>query len=60
VWRDQVRVSPELANILDRMVRCHFGGRYQSATEALSALQSLAPPATITKFFNMLTKLFHI
>ncbi|PLZ96846.1 serine/threonine protein kinase [Fischerella thermalis CCMEE 5268] len=44
VWRDQARVSPELANILDRMVRYHFGGRYQSAESALQALRQISHP----------------
>jgi len=41
VWRDQVQVSPELASILDKMVRYDFRQRYPSATEALAALKSL-------------------
>jgi eukaryotic-like serine/threonine-protein kinase len=41
-WRDHApQVSPELAIILDRMVRYDFRVRYQTATEALLALQTL-------------------
>ncbi|WP_375510472.1 protein kinase [uncultured Nostoc sp.] len=41
IWRNQVQVSPQLADILDRMVRYHFGQRYQSAPTALQALTNL-------------------
>ncbi|NEU79209.1 serine/threonine protein kinase [Nostoc sp. UIC10630] len=40
LWRDQVQVSDALANILDTMVRDRYNQRYQSATEALQALNS--------------------
>ena len=42
-WRPWAQVSPELANILDKMVRYHFNDRYQSASEALQALRALTP-----------------
>lgn len=35
------QVSPELATILDRMVRYHFRDRYQTAIEPLQALEEL-------------------
>ncbi|MEH1833896.1 MAG: serine/threonine-protein kinase [Nostoc sp.] len=41
IWRDQARVSDALANVLDTMVRDRFSQRYQSATEALQALNSV-------------------
>jgi len=44
IWRTWASISPELANILDKMVRYHFNDRYQSASEALQALQALTPP----------------
>ncbi|MEJ6483620.1 serine/threonine-protein kinase [Nostoc punctiforme UO1] len=40
LWRDQVQVSDALANVLDTMVRDRYNQRYQSATEALQALNS--------------------
>src|SRR5919202_2058669 len=43
IWRDQVRVSPDLADILDKMVRYDFRERYQSATEVLEAFNGLTP-----------------
>lgn len=43
IWRPWAQISPELANILDKMVRYHFHDRYQSASEALQALQALTP-----------------
>jgi serine/threonine protein kinase len=39
LWQHEARVSQELANILGDMVRYYFRDRYQSATEALQALQ---------------------
>lgn len=44
LWRDRVlgRLSPELAEILDKMTRYNFRDRYQSATEVLNALNCLA------------------
>lgn len=38
-WRHHAQVSPILADILDKMVRYDFRQRYQSAEEALQALQ---------------------
>ena len=38
IWRPWAQVSPELANILDKMVRYDFNDRYQSASEVLEAL----------------------
>ncbi len=49
IWRDQVQVSPELADVLDRMVRYHFSGRYQSAESALEALRQISETKTKTK-----------
>ena len=42
-WREGVEVSPELADVLDIMVRYDFRQRYQTATEALAVVNSLAP-----------------
>lgn len=40
-WRDRSRVSPGLADILDRMVRTHFRDRYETVEEVLQDLQQL-------------------
>ncbi|MEH2025481.1 serine/threonine-protein kinase [Nostoc sp.] len=40
IWRDRAQVSDALANVLDTMVRDRYNQRYQSATEALQALNS--------------------
>lgn len=40
IWRDKVKVSDSLANVLDTMVRDRFSQRYHSAAEALQALIS--------------------
>ncbi|MEW6494372.1 MAG: protein kinase [Cyanobacteriota bacterium] len=46
-WRDRAtHVSPELAAVLDHMVRYDFRTRYPTALEALEALQSLPTVAT--------------
>ncbi len=41
-WQQWAQVSPELAAILDKMVRYHFSDRYQSATEVLKDLNAIA------------------
>jgi eukaryotic-like serine/threonine-protein kinase len=41
LWRDYVKVSPQFANVLDKMVHYYFPQRYQSASEALQALNGL-------------------
>ena len=45
-WRNSVSVSPELADILDKMIRHHFPYRYQSATEVLQDLNSFTLATT--------------
>lgn len=44
IWRDRAQVSSRLAEVLDKMVSYHFSQRYQSAKEALQALQGLTNP----------------
>ncbi|MCG9893645.1 MAG: bifunctional serine/threonine-protein kinase/formylglycine-generating enzyme family protein [Thermosynechococcaceae cyanobacterium MS004] len=41
VWRHRASVSDGLADFLDKMVRHYFRHRYQTATEARQALQSV-------------------
>ncbi len=41
IWQDKALVSTALASVLNQMIRYHFNNRYQSATEALQALQPL-------------------
>ena len=41
IWHDPAQVSPQLAKILDKMVRSHFKERYQSADEVLYDLRNL-------------------
>ncbi|MGB7444827.1 MAG: serine/threonine-protein kinase [Coleofasciculaceae cyanobacterium] len=41
IWEDKAKVSPELTNILNKMVRSNFRERYQSAREVLEALRPL-------------------
>ena len=46
IWRHQAQVSDNLAAILNKMVRHYFKHRYQSATEALQAVNSLTHSKT--------------
>ncbi|HEY9613140.1 serine/threonine-protein kinase [Allocoleopsis sp.] len=46
IWQHLAQVSPRLAAILTKMVRYHFKDRYQSAAEALQALQQLQHPSS--------------
>jgi len=49
IWQDKVSISTQLANVLDKMVRSNFKERYQTAGEALQALQiPLLKPTTPT------------
>ena len=40
-WQQQAKVSSELASLISKLVSYHFKDRYQSAIEALEALQPL-------------------
>ncbi len=40
-WHDKAKVTPTLANVIDRMVRFDFRQRFQSASEVIDALQPL-------------------
>lgn len=42
IWREHASTSIGLSLILDRMIRFHFGNRYQSATDVIKALDMLA------------------
>lgn len=52
LWQQHSVVSNELAIVLNKMVRYHFKDRYQSASEALQALQPL-----IARHFSPIEKL---
>ncbi|MDJ0798926.1 MAG: protein kinase [Calothrix sp. MO_167.B12] len=52
IWNEQKQVNPKLAEILGKMIRYDFRQRYQSATEALSALQSLKPAHSSSKLIG--------
>ena len=41
IWQEQAQVNPELAEVLDKMVRYDFRQRYPSAESALQALKEL-------------------
>ncbi len=48
IWLDSAKVSDRLAEILTGMVRHHFSQRYQTAAEALIALESPVPILPLT------------
>lgn len=43
LWQQLVQVSPQLAAVLNKMIRYHFKDRYQNAGDALRAIQAIAP-----------------
>ncbi|MBV6626071.1 MAG: tetratricopeptide repeat protein [Rivularia sp. (in: Bacteria)] len=45
IWQQYAQVTPQLASILDKMVRYDFRVRYASATQALEALEILNKPS---------------
>lgn len=49
IWRASAQVSPQLAEVLDKMVSSDFSQRYQSAESALQALQGLTTPMPLTE-----------
>lgn len=62
-WRNYVQVSHELADILTKMVRYHFSQRYQSASEALQAINAIATQqqeTIATKFKKSVAQVSHI
>ncbi|AFZ36400.1 serine/threonine protein kinase [Stanieria cyanosphaera PCC 7437] len=54
LWQPQAQVSPQLAAILTKMVRYHFGDRYHSAQEALNAINTYSattvPPTVSARY----------
>ena len=54
-WRDRAKVTPTLADIVDKMVRFDFRQRYQSANEVLEALQPLLLRSQAQTIFSAVT-----
>ena len=52
IWREQARISPQLAAVLEKMVRSHFRDRYQSADEVLDDLKSLPRSGDINQTYE--------
>ncbi|MBO1347416.1 MAG: RDD family protein [Hormoscilla sp. GUM202] len=53
MWPNHISVSPQLRNIIDKMVRRDSQDRYPSAMEALQAIEDLIephPPAPLIKY----------
>ncbi|WP_190303602.1 serine/threonine-protein kinase [Pseudanabaena sp. UWO311] len=56
-WRDRAKVTPTLADVIDKMVRFDFRQRYQSANEVLEALQPLLMQSQAQTIFSELKTL---
>ncbi|HEY9692184.1 MAG TPA: protein kinase [Oculatellaceae cyanobacterium] len=54
IWQNQVKISPQFANVLNKIVHTDYNQRYQSAAEALQAIQNLSP-IEISKSDNKLS-----
>ena len=48
IWQNSTTVSPEFAQVLDKMLCYDFRQRYPSATAALQALKELTQPSSLT------------
>jgi serine/threonine protein kinase len=56
-WRDRAKITPTLADVIDKMVRFDFRQRYQSANEVLEALQPLLVQSQAQTIFSELKPL---
>ena len=56
IWRSKAQVSPELAQILDTMVRYDFRQRFSSAAIVLESLRSLSKQNKVSKTFVVAPK----
>ncbi|MBD2018254.1 serine/threonine protein kinase [Microcoleus sp. FACHB-53] len=52
IWKNRASVSPNLADVLDKMVRYDFSQRYQSATDTLQALRTQVLSPTVPTNFS--------
>lgn len=52
LWRDRAKVTPTLADVIDKMVRFDFRQRYQSANEVLAAIQPLLSKSLAQTIFS--------
>ena len=49
IWENRKKISPKLANIINKMVRCDYSQRYQSANEVLADLEKITAGAKSNK-----------
>lgn len=54
-WRDRAKVTPTLADVIDKMVRYDFRQRYQSANEVIAALEPLLSKSLAQTVFSVVT-----
>ena len=52
IWREQAHVSPQLAAVLEKMVRSHFRDRYQSVDEVLDDLKNLPSSGDVNQTYE--------
>ena len=50
IWKSRVGISPELDNIINKMVKDHFRDRYMSASQVLEDLNQLPPLPNSNQF----------
>ncbi|MBW4616961.1 MAG: SUMF1/EgtB/PvdO family nonheme iron enzyme [Desmonostoc vinosum HA7617-LM4] len=58
IWRNQVYLSDNLAEVLTKMVRRHFSLRYAKATEVLQALTPPSSPISSTIIVNTAKQIY--
>ncbi|MGF1674157.1 MAG: protein kinase [Rivularia sp. (in: cyanobacteria)] len=58
IWEHLVSISRELESVLSKMVRYHFKERYQSATEALQAINLFAKDIVPQQYPQLRTQSF--
>ncbi|MEO0967650.1 MAG: tetratricopeptide repeat protein [Cyanobacteria bacterium J06639_18] len=49
IWENRKKISPKLANIINKMVRCDYSQRYHSANEVLADLEKITAGAKSNK-----------
>lgn len=59
LWQHHAQISEQLANVLSKMVRHYFKYRYQSATDALKALNSITNTKLPTDVADAISQLIN-
>lgn len=56
MWRHRASVSPQLADIIDKMIHPHYGQRYQTVSDVLVHLKKLRPAEGIVPPSTIITQ----